>query len=104
MGQSPLDNIIIVLDNPKHLVNIAGVIRVMMNMGVSQLRLVNPTTYDVHRIDGIAHRSRRLAEEAQIYPTLTDALSDTAFVVGTTARPRTAQRNYTTPRLSLIHI
>jgi TrmH family RNA methyltransferase len=98
MGQSPLDNIIIVLDNPKHLVNIAGVIRVMMNMGVSQLRLVNPTTYDIHRIDGIAHRSRRLAEEAQIYPTLTDALSDTAFVVGTTARPRTAQRNYTTPR------
>ena len=44
MGKSPLDNIVIVLDNPKHLVNIAGVIRVMMNMGVSQLRLVNPTT------------------------------------------------------------
>jgi len=99
MGKSPLDNIVIVLDNPKHLVNIAGVIRVMMNMGVSQLRLVNPTTYDIHRIDGIAHRSRELADTAQIYPNLTDALSDTVFVVGTTARPRTAQRNYGTPRV-----
>ncbi len=98
MGPLPLENVVIVLDHPKHLVNIAGVIRVMMNMGLSQLRLVNPTTYDIHRIDGIAHRSQKLAENAQIYPTLSDALSDTVFVVGTTARPRTAQRNYSTPR------
>ena len=98
MEHSALNNIIIVLDNPKHLVNIAGVVRVMMNMGISQLRLVNPSNYDIHRIDGIAHRSRQLAETAQIYSTLTEALADTTFIVGTTARPRTAQRNYSKPR------
>jgi TrmH family RNA methyltransferase len=98
MEHSPLNNIIVVLDNPKHIVNVAGVVRVMMNMGISQLRLVNPANYDVHRIDGIAHRSKQLAETAQIYSTLAEALADTTFVVGTTARPRTAQRNYTKPR------
>ena len=54
---SVLDNIVIVLDSPKNVVNIANVIRVMMNMGLSQLRLVNPEEYDIQRITGIAHRS-----------------------------------------------
>lgn len=95
---SVLDNIVIVLDSPKNVVNIANVIRVMMNMGLSQLRLVNPEEYDVHRITGIAHRSDELAKSVKVFHSLTDALADTVFAVGTTARPRTAQRNYIRPR------
>ena len=95
---SPLDNIVVVLDRPKDVVNIAGVIRVMMNMGLSRLRLVEPEEYDIHRITGIAHRGDELAESAEIFPTLSEALAGTIFTVGTSARPRTAQRNYLRPR------
>ena len=98
MAVSPLDNIVVVLDEPKDVVNIAGVIRVMMNMGLSRLRLVDPEEYDIRRITGIAHRSEQLVESADVFPTLRDALADTVFTVGTSARPRTAQRNYLRPR------
>ena len=98
MAVSPLDNIVVVLDEPKDVVNVAGVIRVMMNMGLSRLRLVNPEEYDIRRITGIAHRSDELVESTEVFPTLRDALADTVFTVGATARPRTAQRNYLRPR------
>ena len=98
MGPTVLDNVVIVLDKPKDVVNVAGVIRVMKNMGLSKLRLVNPDEFDIHRIGGIAHRCEDLAESAELFTTLRDALSDTVFTVGTTARPRTAQRNYVRPR------
>lgn len=98
MEKSLLDNIVVVLDHPKDVVNIAGVIRVMMNMGLSKLRLVEPDDYDTYRIAGIAHRSDELAESATICRTLEEALADTVLAVGTSARPRTAQRNYLRPR------
>ena len=95
---SLLDNVVVVLNEPKDVVNVAGVMRVMMNMGLSQLRLVNPDEYDLRRITGIAHRSAELAGSTQTFATLRDALVDTVFVVGTSARPRTAPRNYVRPR------
>ena len=98
MALSALDNVVVVLDEPKDVVNIAGVIRVMMNMGVSRIRLVNPEEYDIHRITGIAHRSDELARSAELFTSLQDALADTVFTVGTSARARTAQRNYLRPR------
>jgi tRNA (cytidine32/uridine32-2'-O)-methyltransferase len=98
MDKSLLDNIVVVLDHPKDVVNIAGVIRVMMNMGLSKLRLVEPDDFDIYRIGGIAHRSEELAESAIICRTLEEALADTLLAVGTSARPRTAQRNYLRPR------
>ena len=98
MDTAALDNIVIVLDEPKDVVNIAGVVRVMMNMGLSKLRLVNPDDFDTYRIGGIAHRSEDLTQAVETYATLQDALSDMTFAVGTSARPRTAQRNYDRPR------
>ena len=56
-GPSPLDNVVVVLDHPQNLINIAGVIRAMKNMGISRLRVVNPAEWDEYRIDGIAHRT-----------------------------------------------
>jgi TrmH family RNA methyltransferase len=98
METAPLDNIVVVLDQPKNVINVAGVVRVMMNMGLSHLRLVNPDDFDTYRIGGIAHRSEALTEAAETYDTLQDALSDVVFTVGTSARPRTDQRNYCRPR------
>jgi tRNA/rRNA methyltransferase/tRNA (cytidine32/uridine32-2'-O)-methyltransferase len=98
MGTSPLQNVVVVLDQPQNLVNIAGVVRAMKNMGLGRLRLVQPAEFDAWRIGGIAHRSEDVTENAEILDSLQEALSDAVFVVGMTARARTAHRNYTRPR------
>ena len=90
-----LSRVAIVLDHPKDVVNIAGVIRVMKNFGLSDLRLVNPDEFTPYRLEGIAHRSGDLIEAATIHESLEEALADTTYVVGTTARARTAGRTYT---------
>ena len=97
-GADILDRIVVVLDHPQNVVNIAGVIRAMLNMGLSRLRLVEPDDFDPWRIEGIAHRSTPLIEATEIVSTLEEAVADCVFVVGTTARARTANRNYMRPR------
>lgn len=98
MRQDLLDNVVIVLDEPQDLVNIAGVVRAMKNMSLSRLRLVRPAEFDAYRIEGIAHRTEDVVEAVKLFDTLEEAVADTMFVVGTTARARTAQRNYVRPR------
>ena len=93
-----LARVAFVLDHPKDVVNIGGVLRVMMNFGLEDLRLVRPDEFDARRLEGIAHRSRPLIEAARLHETLDDALADAVFVVGTTARARTAGRSYVRPR------
>lgn len=97
MSASPLDRVIVVLDHPQNVVNIAAVIRAMKNMGLSRLRLVEPADFDPYRIEGIAHRSGDVVEGTEIVDSLEAAVEDCVFVVGTTARARTATRNYVRP-------
>jgi tRNA (cytidine32/uridine32-2'-O)-methyltransferase len=99
-----LSRVVVVLDHPKDVVNIAGVVRVMMNFGLSRLRLVRPDDFDAYRIEGIAHRSTPLIESATLHDTLADAVADCSFIVGTTARARTAGRNYARPAEVAGHI
>lgn len=98
MSEGVLQNVAVVLDEPQDVVNVAGVIRAMKNMGLSRLRLVRPAEFDPYRIEGIAHRSEDVVEEARTFETLDDAVADATWILGTTARPRTAQRNYVRPR------
>jgi len=93
-----LSQVIVVLDHPKDVVNIAGVARVMMNFGLARLRLVEPDDFDTWRIGGIAHRSQVITDAATIHSSLGEALADATFIVGTTARARTAGRSYARPR------
>lgn len=93
-----LDNVVVILDRPQDLVNVAAVIRAMKNMGLSRLRLVDPDEFDAYRIEGIAHRTEDLVESTQIMGSLEEAVKDAVWVVGTSARARTAQRNYVRPR------
>jgi len=97
-GAAVLDRVAVVLDEPQNVVNIAGGVRAMKNMGLSRLRLVRPADFDPYRIEGIAHRSEDVVEATEIYDTLEEALADTVHVVGTSARARTANRNYIRPR------
>jgi TrmH family RNA methyltransferase len=87
-----------VLDETIDVVNIAGVIRGMMNMGLSRLRLVRPDDFDSYRIQGIAHRSASIIGATELHDTLDSAIADAVWIVGTSARPRTANRNYVRPR------
>ncbi len=91
-------SIVIVLHRPRDLVNIAAAVRVMKNFELRDLRLVEPHEYDAFRIEGIAHKSGDLLKRAQVYETLDQALADCTFVVGSTARERTAKRNVDRPR------
>lgn len=95
---SPLDNIVVVLQRPQRLVNIAGVVRAMKNMGLSQLRLVQPAEYEPYHIEGVAHRSADLLEATRIYEQLDYALADLTYIVGTTARPRDVLPRVAAPR------
>lgn len=83
----------VVLCEPQSLMNIAHVVRAMTNFGARELRLVRPAEFDVHRITGIAHQSQELVSRAERVPSLDEALADATFVVGFTARQRSAKRN-----------
>lgn len=97
-ARTALSNLVVVMTEPQDVVNIAGVVRAMKNMGFGTLRLVNPKDFDPWRIEGIAHRTKDIVEATGIFGTLDEALADTVFVLGTTARARTAGRNYVRPR------
>ena len=93
-----MNNIIIVLERPKSLVNIAGVVRVMMNTGLSRLRVIEPDDYDADRIGGIAHRGAVVTDHAEVHDGLAEALADCTYVVGTSARARAVQIQTRHPR------
>ena len=64
-GMSTLDNVCVVLVEPQDPVNIAAVVRAMKNMGVRQLRLVNPVEYDPSRVERVAHDTRDIVSEVR---------------------------------------
>ena len=89
----------VVLCRPQKLVNIAGTIRAMKNMGLLRLRLVRPAEYDPADIEGIAHRSADVLAATTLHASLDDALADAVYVAGTTARTRElAHPSMSTPR------
>ena len=90
--------IVVVLDEPQDLVNIAHVVRGMKNFGVRDLRLVNPREYETYRVEGIAHQTQDILSRVRTFPTLEEALADCVHIVGFTARGRTAKRNLQRPR------
>src|SRR4051794_13351071 len=93
-----LDNIVVVLCRPQKLVNIAGTIRAMKNMGLSQLRLVRPAKFDPADIEGVAHRSADVLAAMTLHASLDDALDDVQYIAGTTARTRELVPRQATPR------
>jgi TrmH family RNA methyltransferase len=90
--------IVVVLQEPQELINIAQIVRGMKNFGLRDLRLVNPREYDGHRIEGIAHQSHDVVSRIARCESLAEALADCVHVVGFTARGRSAKRNLQRPR------
>ncbi|MBK7201830.1 RNA methyltransferase [Candidatus Amarolinea dominans] len=94
------ERVVIVLVEPQDAVNVGAVLRVMLNFGLRQLRVVNPAAaaLDPARLDDLAHRSQAIIAGLQVTSTLDEALADATYVVGATARPREEALAAHTPR------
>lgn len=82
------DNIRIVLVNTSHPGNIGGVARAMKNMGLQRLYLVEPRDYPSEEAVWRAVSASDVLDAAVVVPTLSEAIEDCQFVVGTSARER----------------
>ena len=82
-----VDNISIVLHQPRHPENIGSVARAMCNMGFSRLVVIDPPNYDRNKILKLAtHAASDVVDKIRIYTDLKHALSHFNYVVGSTAR------------------
>lgn len=95
---SRLANVVVVLNRPQDPVNLAGTVRAMKNMGLEQLRLVQPVAYDPWRIEGVAHGTRDLVDRIRHFDTLDEALADCVYVAAFGAKRRAHRWPVTTPR------
>lgn len=83
-----LDNIAVVLVRTSHPGNIGAAARAMANMGLSDLRLIEPAEFPGPEATARAAGANHVLENAQICRTLDEAIGDSGFVVGATARSR----------------
>lgn len=87
----------VVLVEPQGPANVGMVCRAMKNMGLSELRLVNPCPLDHPDATKYAVSARDVLETAQFYPTLAEALADTPHSVATTRRHGKYRQEIYTP-------
>ena len=104
MNESRRSQVVVVLHEPQDPVNIAATVRAMANMGVSELRLVNPAAYDPRRLEGIAHGTRELIDGIRRFESFDDAVADCIRLAGFTARRRAAKRRTVDPRGAAIEL
>lgn len=102
MNQNLLANIRIVLVEPAGSLNLGSIARVMKNMGLTRLVLVNP------RCDRNSDEARRMAvhaidvlEAAQIVDDLPAALTGCQRAIATTVRPRSVPITLEPPKIVL---
>lgn len=82
------ESIEIVLVNTSHPGNIGGVARAMKNMGLSRLCLVAPKSFPDAQAQWRAASAADVLEQARVVSSLDEALADSQFIVGTSARDR----------------
>jgi len=85
-SHSILDNIQIVLVEPQHPGNIGSSARGMKNMGLKHLVLVSPPKEWFEGARIMAANSTDLLKRARTFLTISEAVSDSIFVVGMTRR------------------
>ncbi len=80
---------IVILVRPQLAVNVGMVARAMMNCGLNELRLVCPKqSHTSQKAISAASGAQSILEQAQVYDSLSDALSDIQYSFATTARTR----------------
>ena len=81
-------NIQVVLVNPSHPGNIGAVARAMKNMGLHHLVLVAPRKFPDPEAQWRAASAVDIIDNARVVETLDEAIGDSQFIVGTSARER----------------
>lgn len=74
--------------------NVGAAARAIKTMGFSQLVLVNPCDYLNGPARWLAHGSGEILEQAQVFPSLKEAIAGFDFVVGTSAKKRSVKYDY----------
>ncbi|HEY6838106.1 MAG TPA: RNA methyltransferase [Geobacteraceae bacterium] len=90
-------NVTIILVEPQSPGNVGMVCRAMKNMGLTELRLVNPCRIDHPEALKFAVSAKDLLETAVVFPTLSEALADCPFSVATTRRHGKYRQEISTP-------
>lgn len=91
-------NIRIVMVNTSHPGNIGAVARVMKNMCLSELYLVQPKSFPSEEAIARSSGAVEILEEARVCQSLAEAVADCQLVIGASARQRTADWPVYTPR------
>ncbi len=86
MKKTNLNNIVIVLVEPQEAGNIGSCCRAMKNMGIKNLRLVNPIPILVRDTFRLCHNSEDIIFASEVYDNLKDAIADIGYVVATSRR------------------
>jgi tRNA/rRNA methyltransferase len=98
MSSDRFDNVYVILVEPRNAGNIGSVTRAMKNMGIPNLRLVNPVPYrDEPEQRMLGYRSQEIIAASQEFPTLADALADIQFTFLATAKSGTWKQDFFTP-------
>jgi tRNA/rRNA methyltransferase len=102
MKQKQLQQVRIILVEPAGALNVGSVARIMKNMGLRQLVLVNPqcdpSSYEARLM---AVHGRDLLAQAQEVGTLAEALQGCQYAIATTAFSRTLPLPLETPKVAL---
>ena len=81
-----LDNVAIVLVQPKRAENVGAAARSAANMGISRLIVVRREMPDVEIMVKVAtHHARHLIDQLSLFSTLSEALAPFQWIVGTSA-------------------
>ena len=97
--QQMLDNIAIILMEPKYPENIGAAARCAMNMGISRLIIVRDEAPDQEKMLKMAtHKAAHLIEQLKHFNNLKDALAPFSHVVGTSARQGRKRHIENSPR------
>ena len=97
-----LDNLAIVLMEPKYPENIGAAARCAMNMGISRLIIVREEPPDQEKMLKMAtHKAAHLIEQLRHFDNLAEALAPFSHVVGTTARQGRKRKIENSPRYML---
>ncbi|MEW6613059.1 MAG: RNA methyltransferase [Pseudomonadota bacterium] len=86
--EAVLQQVRVVLVETSHPGNIGATARAMKNMGLRQLVLVRPKYFPHPDATALASGADDILEQARLADSLTDAVADCHFVIGTSARPR----------------
>lgn len=90
---------VVILVRPTLGENIGAAARAMMNFGLSEMRLVEPKgDWPNQKAINTASGAERILEEAKIYNTTQDAVSDLQRLYATTARARDMKKPVLAPR------